>query len=37
MFEPKNILVPTDFSKFSDAALNKAGDIAAQYGSNTVA
>ena len=34
MFEPKNILVPTDFSKFSDAALNKAADIAAQYGSS---
>ena len=34
MFEPKNILVPTDFSKFSDAALNQAADIAAQYGSS---
>lgn len=34
MFEPKNILVPTDFSKFSDAAMKKAADIAAQFGSN---
>jgi len=34
MFEPKNILVPTDFSKYSDAALEKAVDIAAMYGSN---
>ena len=31
MFAPKNILVPTDFSKFSDAALKKAIDIAEQY------
>jgi nucleotide-binding universal stress UspA family protein len=28
MFAPKNILVPTDFSKHSDAALKKAVDIA---------
>lgn len=28
MFEPKNILVPTDFSKYSNAALKKAADIA---------
>ncbi|MFA6412637.1 MAG: universal stress protein [Syntrophales bacterium] len=28
MFAPKNILVPTDFSKYSDAALKKAVDIA---------
>jgi universal stress protein A len=33
MFAPKNILVPTDFSKFSDAALKEAVDIASQYGS----
>jgi len=33
MFTPKNILVPTDFSKFSDTALKKAVDIASQYGS----
>jgi nucleotide-binding universal stress UspA family protein len=33
MFAPKNILVPTDFSKYSDAALKKAVDIAAQYDS----
>lgn len=33
MFEPKNILVPTDFSKYSDAALKQAADIAATYGS----
>ncbi len=31
MFAPKNILVPTDFSKYSDAALQKAVDIANQY------
>lgn len=31
MFAPKNILVPTDFSKFADAALKKAVDIATQY------
>ena len=31
MFAPKNILVPTDFSKYSDAALEKAVDIATQY------
>jgi universal stress protein A len=34
MFAPKNILVPTDFSKFSDAALKKAVDIATQNDSN---
>jgi nucleotide-binding universal stress UspA family protein len=31
MFAPKNILVPTDFSKFADAALKKAVDIATKY------
>ncbi|HNT44351.1 MAG TPA: universal stress protein [Syntrophorhabdaceae bacterium] len=31
MFAPKNILVPTDFSEFSDNALEKAYDIAKQY------
>ncbi len=31
MFTPKNILVPTDFSSFSDAALKNAVDIAKQY------
>ena len=31
MFAPKNILVPTDFSEYSDTALNKAIDIAGQY------
>lgn len=31
MFAPKNILVPTDFSKHSDVALDKAADIAAKY------
>jgi universal stress protein A len=31
MFAPKNILVPTDFSKYSDAALKKALDIANQH------
>ena len=34
MFAPKNILVPTDFSKHSDAALNIAADIAATYDAN---
>lgn len=34
MFAPKNILVPTDFSKYSDAALKKAVDIATQNDSN---
>jgi universal stress protein A len=33
MFAPKNILVPTDFSKYSDAALKKAVDIATQHDS----
>lgn len=31
MFAPKNILVPTDFSKYSDAALKKAIDIATPH------
>jgi len=31
MFAPKNILVPTDFSVYSDAALKEAIDIAEQY------
>jgi len=30
MFAPKNILVPTDFSEYSDRALQKAVDIAMQ-------
>jgi universal stress protein A len=34
MFAPKNILVPTDFSDFSDKALRKAVDIALQHKSN---
>ena len=34
MFAPKNILVPTDFSKHSDAALNIAADMAATYDAN---
>jgi nucleotide-binding universal stress UspA family protein len=33
MFAPKKILVPTDFSKFSDKALKQAVDIATQYNS----
>lgn len=33
MFAPKNILVPTDFSKFSDKALKCALDIAKRYNS----
>ena len=33
MFAPKSILVPTDFSDFSDKALRKAIDIAKQHGS----
>jgi universal stress protein A len=31
MFEPKNILVPTDFSEHSDKALKQALDIAEKY------
>ena len=31
MFAPKKILVPTDFSNFSDNALKQAYDIAKQY------
>lgn len=31
MFAPKNILVPIDFSKYADVALDKAVDIATQY------
>ena len=31
MFAPKKILVPTDFSKFSDEALKQAFDIAKKY------
>lgn len=34
MFAPRNILVPTDFSKYSDAAIKKAIDIATQHNSN---
>jgi universal stress protein A len=33
MFAPKNILVPTDFSEYSDKALQQAMDIAKQYSS----
>lgn len=33
MFAPKNILVPTDFSKFSDKAFKYALDIAMRYNS----
>jgi universal stress protein A len=33
MFAPKNILVPTDFSKYSDMALKTAIDIASRYDS----
>lgn len=33
MFAPKQILVPTDFSVYSDKALKEAIDIAKQYGS----
>ena len=31
MFSPKNILVPTDFSVYSDNAIKKAIDIAKEY------
>lgn len=31
MLRPKKILVPTDFSEYSDKALNQALDIAKQY------
>jgi nucleotide-binding universal stress UspA family protein len=33
MFQPKNILVPVDFSEFSVRALSQAFDIAGRYGS----
>ena len=33
MFEPKRILVPTDFSRYSDRALKTAVEIAKKYGS----
>jgi len=33
MFKPKKILVPTDFSEYSDKALQKALDIAKEEGS----
>jgi nucleotide-binding universal stress UspA family protein len=33
MFAPKKILVPTDFSEYSDKALNKALEIAKQFNS----
>jgi universal stress protein A len=36
MFAPKRILVPTDFSRYSDEALKKAVDIAKQYGAKVV-
>jgi universal stress protein A len=32
MLKPTNILVPTDFSEYSDKALSQALDIAKQYG-----
>ena len=31
MFAPKNILVPTDFSEYSDKALKKAVEIASEH------
>jgi nucleotide-binding universal stress UspA family protein len=34
MFAPKNILVPTDFSKYADTILRTAVDIATTYDSN---
>jgi nucleotide-binding universal stress UspA family protein len=33
LFQPKRLLVPTDFSKASDMALGKAVDLARTYGS----
>jgi universal stress protein A len=36
MFEPKKILVPTDFSKYSDRAVQEAVDIASKYNANVV-
>ncbi|MCX5807125.1 MAG: universal stress protein [Proteobacteria bacterium] len=33
MFSPKKILVPTDFSKYSDKALQQAADIAKEHNS----
>jgi nucleotide-binding universal stress UspA family protein len=34
MFAPKNILVPTDFSKYADAALQVAVDMAVTFDAN---
>jgi universal stress protein A len=34
MFAPKNILIPTDFSKYSNVALNVAVDMAVKYDAN---
>ncbi len=36
MFSPKKILVPTDFSQFSDMALGNAVDIASKYNAKIV-
>ena len=36
MFEPKKILVPTDFSKYSDRAVQEAVDIASKYNADVV-
>jgi nucleotide-binding universal stress UspA family protein len=36
MFKPKKILVPTDFSEYSDRALQKALDIAKEEGSEVL-
>jgi len=36
MFAPKNILVPTDFSKYADSALKKAVDIATQHNTRSI-
>ncbi len=36
MFAPKKILVPSDFSEFSDNAINEAADIAEKYGSKMI-
>jgi len=33
MLKPTKILVPTDFSGYSEAALRQAADIAEEYGS----
>ncbi|MCK9276109.1 MAG: universal stress protein [Syntrophales bacterium] len=36
MYKPKKILVPSDFSEFSNNAIQKAADIAEEYGAQII-